>query len=163
MVGIRLEERPAMVRPALGWVVVIAAGLSLPVRAGDCAQVNRQASVQELTRQGRKQFTDGKVREALCILDQATRKDDAAAEAWYWLASAAAEVGLSQRAEAAVQRALTLEPERGETWVLSGYIAQQSGNLSEARTRYLRYLEAHPNTPQAEELRWVLAQLPQSS
>lgn len=152
-----------MTRPALGWWVVLACGFSLPALAGDCSPVDRKASVQELTQQGRRLFTDGKIRDALCTLDQATRRSGAAAEAWFWLASAAAEVGLTQRAEEAVQRALELEPTRGESWVLSGYIAQQRGNHAEARSRYQRYLQDHPNTAQAEELRWILTQLPHSS
>ncbi|MDQ3266663.1 MAG: tetratricopeptide repeat protein [Myxococcota bacterium] len=149
-------------RPILWLVLAVVGGTSVPALAGNCPQP-QDASVQALTRKGRQLFHDGKVRDALCTLDQATRKDATVAEAWFWLASAAAEVGLSQRAEQAVQRALELEPGLGEAWVLSGYIAQQNGNLDQARSRYQRYLQDHPGTDQAEELRWVLAQLPRSS
>lgn len=110
--------------------------------------------------QAQRLFRDGKPRDAQCLLEVVTRRAPADAEAWYWLALSATEVGRTGRAAHAAARALELNPHHGESWVIAGFVAQSRGALFEARSLYQRFLVEHPDAPEAEEIRSVVAQLP---
>jgi pentatricopeptide repeat protein len=115
--------------------------------------------------------TKADVEKTVAYFEEATRKDPTFAPAWVGLAGAYDALGtvfvgggppeeLRAKMVAAAQKALELDPQSAEAYILLGNVQQKRWQWAEAEAKYKRALEVSPNSASAHEqyASWLVCQ-----
>jgi tetratricopeptide (TPR) repeat protein len=97
-------------------------------------------------------------KEAMTVLEAATKDDSNSAEAHYWLARVCSDTGDVTRARAQADKAVDLDDSYAEAFALDGEL-WRTGDRDKAKKALKKYLELAPQGEQAKQVRRALAQL----
>jgi tetratricopeptide (TPR) repeat protein len=109
---------------------------------------------------GAQRAWDGQWPQALSLYTSAAKAAPTDPDAWFGIGLCQAELGQARFAAKTVRYVLTLEPDHALAHVLAGFLAQDRGQLAEARSHYERSLALQPDGLFAAELSSVLEHLP---
>ncbi len=104
-------------------------------------------------------FARNRIREALTACTAAVAASPNSAEALTMLAHTELNRGRLARANELAQRAVTIDPNLADAYVIIGGVHQDSGQNRDAKAAYRRYLQLAPHGRYAEELRSIVGGL----
>jgi len=102
----------------------------------------------------------GNVDEAIVELEEAVALNDGNDDTHTALAAAYFDTDQIEPAREQVQRAIAINPNNGDARVMLGIVSQMTGDIPNARTAYVRYLDQWPTDVFADDVRLLLQALP---
>ena len=104
-------------------------------------------------------FAKNRLREAMAACTAAAAANPRSAEVLTMLAHTELNRGNLERANDLAERAVALDPNLADAYVIIGGVHQDSGQNKEAKAAYRRYLELSPRGRYADELRSIVNRL----
>jgi Tfp pilus assembly protein PilF len=101
-------------------------------------------------------FARNRLRDALAACTAATTANPRSAVALTMLAHTELNRGRLARANELAEKAIAIDPDQADAYVIIGGVHQDSGQNREAKAAYRRYLELAPRGRYADELRSIV-------